>query len=142
MNRMSVCRTAGRRDFFDPEYAQLRQRNKAVIRRSQIRRRHRAAVLRRRFRAGITMVFLLLCLLLILSGTHRPTSAQSLRESSRVHYTSVVVSAGDTIWSIAEETQADSGFRTLKEYTRAIRQLNGRSSSRIYPGETLILPVR
>ena len=51
--------------------------------------------------------------------------------------TSVVVQPGDTLWSIASPVAADGDVRAV---VREIRELNGLSSARLSPGQTLQLP--
>jgi len=51
--------------------------------------------------------------------------------------TSVVVQPGDTLWSIAAPAAGDGDVRAE---VAAIRRLNGLSSARLVPGQTLQLP--
>lgn len=51
--------------------------------------------------------------------------------------TSVVVQPGDTLWSIASPVAAGGDVRAV---VREIRELNGLSSARLVPGQTLQLP--
>jgi nucleoid-associated protein YgaU len=51
--------------------------------------------------------------------------------------TSVVVQPGDTLWSIASPVAGD---RDVRATVAQIRRLNGLSSARLVPGQTLQLP--
>jgi LysM repeat protein len=51
--------------------------------------------------------------------------------------TSVVVQPGDTLWSIASPV---AGSGDVRATVAEIRRLNGLSSARLVPGQTLQLP--
>ncbi len=54
------------------------------------------------------------------------------------YYTSIEVSAGDSLWSIAEEYM-DAGNQSVYDYIDEIKEINGLKSDQIRAGEYLMV---
>lgn len=60
--------------------------------------------------------------------------------SGHYEYANVIVSDGDSIWSIAQE-HATNYTGTLKDYVSTIISVNGLSSDYVKAGDSLIIPI-
>jgi cell division protein YceG involved in septum cleavage len=61
--------------------------------------------------------------------------------SNEDDYIKVTVTAGDTIWEIADQYTNDS-FLTKKQFINWVLTQNEINEKQIYPGDQLILPVK
>ena len=96
-----------------------------VVERTYVRRRRTAAVL------GTALVVVLLS----------PLAAGAVRRGEAPDapaQRAVVVRAGDTLWSIAQQAQPDQDPRATVD---AIQQLNQVDAGALVPGQTLVVPV-
>lgn len=88
-------------------------------------------------KAGAARVRLLLFVLIgLFAGTGVVHALQSNTPPAEVR--TVVVSPGDTLWSIAESNKPEGADTRI--FISGIKQKNELSSSEIYAGEELILP--
>ncbi|NGZ74483.1 LysM peptidoglycan-binding domain-containing protein [Saccharibacillus alkalitolerans] len=88
-------------------------------------------------RSGATRARLLLFVVIgLFAGTGVVHAFQSSEPAPEVR--SVVVSPGDTLWSIAERNKPEDADTRI--FIAGIKQKNGLSGSEIYAGDELILP--
>lgn len=66
-------------------------------------------------------------------------NAQVSQEAEHKYYTSVKITSGDSLWSIAEEYRTDE-CGDIKEYIREIKSLNKLKTDKIHAGEYLLIP--
>lgn len=77
---------------------------------------------------------------LITLATAVPANANAAREGDRYkYYTSVYVSQGESLWSIASEYWTKE-YPDIQAYIREIKRLNGISSDNIQSGKYLCIP--
>ncbi len=76
---------------------------------------------------------LILCLGTIVSGAQK-------RKTGAIHYESVAIHAGDTLWSIARHYKAEKD--DIERMIVEIMEINGMCSENIRSGERLIVPVK
>ena len=87
-----------------------------------------------RFTAFMSIVVLLLGITLGSLMGYNDASGDSTQE-----YVKVVVSNGDTLWSIAQRYSNNS--KDIRSLIYEISELNGIDSSRIYAGQELSIPI-
>ncbi len=86
----------------------------------------------------ITVVVTILTTIAIFRLTEQSVHADTTDEMT-LCYTSVEIEPGDTLWSIAEESDL-TGFSGKKEFIDAIERINNISGDNIHAGNALILP--
>lgn len=67
--------------------------------------------------------------------------ANNSKEYNMVDTKSVVVSNGQSIWTIAESNNLIPEGMDIREYIHNIRELNNLGTSLIYPGQIIELPI-
>ncbi|WP_049945642.1 LysM peptidoglycan-binding domain-containing protein [Butyrivibrio sp. LC3010] len=110
--------------------------------RALTRRNHRREVIiKRRIITFCIMASIILSLFIILSFSfNSDASANSDNEQFR-YYTSVSVTSGDSVWSIAEEYMDELHYRNTREYVTDIAHINRISpDSKLRAGTNLIIP--
>lgn len=89
-----------------------------------------------RFIRSIILIAMTIILLILLSN-----NAFSHEETK---YKTIYVSSGDTIWSIAKDEIKENDFfknSSTREVVYQIQNINQLSSSNIYIGQELIIPI-
>lgn len=89
-----------------------------------------------RFMRSTILIAMTIILLILLSN-----NAFSHEETK---YKTIYVSSGDTIWSIAKDEIKENDFfknNTTREVVYQIQNINQLSSSNIYIGQELIIPI-
>ena len=96
---------------------------------------------------GFSMIQLLAVILMIIiiaagirvscTFTKKADAADNLK----VSYTSVQVTAKDSLWSIASDYYSDAQNGTIKDYVREIKRCNGLDSDEIYAGNHIVVPI-
>ena len=76
---------------------------------------------------------MVLCLCSIVFGGQK-------RQESEVHYESVAIHSGDTLWSIAKSYSVEND--TIEHMILEIMKVNGMRSENIRSGDRLIVPVK
>lgn len=84
---------------------------------------------------GVILCFVLVMMLCALS-LHGKASAKTEKYK---YYTSITISYGDTLWSIAEEYM-DKDFYTKKSYIQEVKSINHLHDDIIKEGKMLIIP--
>lgn len=89
------------------------------------------------------IVFTILCTVLFIGvqrlHTDGNTASVSAKET-KITYVSVLITASDTLSSIAEQYYSQE-FGSRKDYIKRIRQYNSLKSDAIYAGNHLIVPI-
>lgn len=80
---------------------------------------------------------ILLVLAVVMFSSYLMVSAND--GDSNTAYNTICVSSGDTLWGIAKEYNPNGDIRKL---IYEIKKINNLSSSQIYAGEELKIPVR
>jgi len=96
-------------------------------------RRSRRAMRRARTLA-VLLVLLVATLVLVLFPRPAETGSRLFDQPGTTH----TVSAGDTLWEIAEQY---AGRRDIREMILIIREANNLDSVTIQPGQTLVIPA-
>lgn len=91
------------------------------------------------------MILLLATVLLITIGSiifgNSFSSAQAQSEENDIsykYYKSIVIEAGDSLWSIAEEYRTDD-YASTQEYIDELMEINGLDSETIHQGQHLVV---
>lgn len=75
-------------------------------------------------------------LIILISLTWSQTKAEGKKE---VQYQKVVIQTGDTLWKISQKYKSES--EDIRDYVALIQKIN-KIGSIIYPGDTLLVPIR
>lgn len=105
------------------------------IRNNRIRRQ-------RELKRHLFISFFTLCLTITLAlGIFSiQTSAKDSSEAIEIKYfTSIIVSDGDTLWSIATQYMGKQ-YDSANEYVREVMNMNSLTEETIYAGQHLIIP--
>lgn len=106
--------------------------------RNRIRRARRVRQLRRR----LLMAILTVVLVVVLAVSYHAFLSEANtgeKEISFKYYTSIEVSYGDTLWSIADE-YACSKYDSKNDYVDEVMQINHLKEENIIAGQFLIVP--
>lgn len=101
------------------------------------RRRVIATMLRPRKAVAFTLV-LILTLSITLCSLSTKASADSSMTTYK-YYTSIQISAGDSLWSIAK-TNYNPNIETITEYMNEVKKINGLTDDSLIHGHYLIIP--
>ena len=94
-----------------------------------------------RRRIVVTVLTLLIVLGFALSYNVLITQATSeIEDISYKYFTSIEVSSGDTLWTIAEEYSDAEYYDSLDEYIEEVKNMNHMSSDTLLAGQFLIVP--
>lgn len=88
----------------------------------------------KRFKAFLFLSVLTISIVLFLMLS----SFTKVYSTNIVTYDSVYVESGDTLWKIA--SSYDNHLR-IDEFIHKIEKLNNISNGKIYPGDTIIIPI-
>lgn len=105
---------------------------------NRIRKAKRVRQLRRRF----FMAILTVVLVVVLAVSYHAFLSEANtgdKEISFKYYTSIEVSYGDTLWSIADE-YACAEYNSLNDYVEEVMQINHLKEESIIAGQYLIIP--
>lgn len=91
-------------------------------------RKEKQRMRRNRMLVLLTVVLTLLCI-----------TAYAWGDAKSVTYQEVVVSAGDTLWSIAGEYTDMS--QDVRKTIREIKRINEGAENTLYPGDVLLVPI-
>ena len=80
-------------------------------------------------------------LILIIGATVVAFATINHREYTMVDTKVVVVSAGQSIWTIAETNNIVPEGMDIRKYIHNVRKLNNIGTSLIYPGQIIELPI-
>lgn len=106
--------------------------------RNRIRKARRVRQLRRRF----FMAILTVVLVVVLAVSYHAFLSEANtgdKEISFKYYTSIEVSYGDTLWSIADE-YACAEYASVNDYVDEVMQINHLKEDSIIAGQYLIIP--
>ncbi len=109
-----------------------------IMRKSRI-----AAARRRRMKKFgiISFVIALIAVFTIIIFANVVSAGDNVAPDNSVKgFTSITLSANDTLWSIACE-YADEHYSSVYQYIREVKEINGLTSDSIYAGCNLIIPV-
>ena len=90
-------------------------------------------------------IILLLLSTIVISAFMVFFASMSIQASDMDHkvsykyYKSIMISQGDTLWSIAEENM-DEHYSTTREYIDEVKRMNSLTSDQIQSGSYLIIP--
>jgi len=84
---------------------------------------------------AITLVISILIPFFVISAKTNVTA-----DAGDVYYRNVLITHGDSLWSLAEQYKPEDA--PIRQYIRAVMDLNGLKSDTIYEGQYIILPVR
>ncbi len=100
--------------------------------------KRRAIQLRRNLYTAVIVSVILILAVLLISRFTLKSNAKSEHEMY-LYYTSVTVSAGDSLWSIADEYHTvECG--DMRDYIREIKRLNHLATDDIHAGAALVIP--
>lgn len=68
-----------------------------------------------------------------------PVFASTIYESKEPAYDTVVVKEGDSLWNILSSYSKNSDIR---DYIYEVKKLNKMKDSNIYPGQTILIPLK
>lgn len=106
------------------------------IRNNRIRRR-------REMRKNFLLFVLTFCLIVTTSvavSSFRSNAKNDPAQETSKYYKSIVVSANDSLWSIAEEYMDEAHYGSIHEYIREVMQINSLTNDAIYADAHLIVP--
>lgn len=94
-----------------------------------------------------TNLFLALVLILVICSlgtmmflsSHRTVYAQTSSKLRTKYFTSIQITSGDSLWSIAKDNITDE-YRDLRHYIDEIKATNNLSSDMINEGKFLLIP--
>ncbi len=96
----------------------------------------------RELRRHLLISFFSLCFALVFAFSISTinTKAQDSSEAVEIkYYTSITVSSGDSLWTIAAEHMGNH-YDSAVEYIEEVMNMNGLSSETIYAGQHLVIP--
>ena len=88
--------------------------------------------------AAILTVVVLIVIVGTMSGSAH-TLTRTAADTSYKYYTSIAVTQGDTLWSIARQ-YASPEYSSIEEYVLEVQQLNHLTDTCIHAGEYLMIP--
>lgn len=88
--------------------------------------------------AAILTVVVLIVIGSTVSGSAH-TRTQTSEDTLYKYYTSIAVTQGDTLWSIARQ-YASPEYSSIEEYVLEVQQLNHLTDTCIHAGEYLMIP--
>ena len=104
-------------------------------------RQRREKQLRRRVLTFVVMTSLIIFLAIFLSYSFLSDAKSENEMSSYRYYSSVTVSAGDSVWSIAENNMDRMHYNNVESYVRDIASVNKISTdAELKAGSSLIIP--
>ena len=87
-----------------------------------------------------SLILLALLFVMVVSGFFGNNLMQAMAEEESVHYhkyyTSIRLEEGDTLWTIAERFETNSG-KSREEYVRELRSMNSLLDDTIHAGNFL-----
>lgn len=135
--RGNYRRTINRRKIHAENY--YGDRGDRIFRNAVSIRRARICQIQRNFIIMLGAVLFLICGILLGSGfLSSSRSNASDKDSLYKYYTGIEVSAGDTLWTIAEE-YADSGISDKASYIQEIKAINHLQDDTIHAGDYLTI---
>lgn len=112
------------------------KRSEQRIRNNRIRRQ-------KEIRKHLLMTIMTICLVVSFSlgiGSFLSNAGDRRSETSCKYYKSIMISSGDTLWTIAQDYIDREHYHSLPDYIREIKRLNGMKGDNINYGEHLIVP--
>lgn len=106
--------------------------------RNKARKARRVRQLRRR----LFMTVLTIVLVLVLAVSYHAFLSEAEtgeKEIAYKYYTSIEITYGETLWSIAEK-YADTGYDSLVQYVNEVKKINHLKDDTIIAGQFLIVP--
>lgn len=103
------------------------------------RKLRRQKEIRRKIILAILSVCIILTCALSYSALISNASAE-VTDISYKYFTSIEVSYGDSLWSIAEEYKDDKFYDSTEDYIEEVVRMNHLTSSNIKAGQCLIIP--
>lgn len=100
--------------------------------------KRRVQRMQRKFYSRLFVCVVLLMGIVLIHRLTLPTQAENDHEMYR-YYTSVTVSSGDTLWSIAD-TYHTVECGDKRTYIREIKRLNHLATDDIHAGSSLVIP--
>ena len=94
-------------------------------------------------RRKIFLAVLSVCIMLTCALSYSALVSNASTEVSDISYkyfTSIEVSSGDTLWTIAEEYKDEEFYDSTEEYIDEVIRMNNLSSANITVGQCLIIP--
>lgn len=111
---------------------------------SEIMRKSRAAAARRRRMKKIGIAAFVIALIAVFSiiifGNVVKAQEEKPSDNMIKGYTYITVAQSDTLWSIAQE-YSDEHYKSIYQYIREVKELNGLTSDSIHAGARIIIPV-
>lgn len=111
---------------------------------SEIMRKSRLAAARRRRMKKIgvaAFIILLITVFSIIIFGNVVKGQENITNDNMVKgYAYITVAQSDTLWSIAQE-YSDEHYKSIYQYIREVKELNGLTSDSIHAGGRLIIPV-
>lgn len=112
------------------------KRSERRIRNNRIRRQ-------RELKNHFSMAMMTICLVVSFSfgiGSFLSNAKDNADAASHKYYKSLMISSGDTLWTIAQEYIDTDHYDSLHDYINEIKRLNGMRGDDINYGEYLIVP--
>lgn len=111
--------------------------------RSERRIRRNRARRQREMMKNFLILAMTVCLIVtcsvVMSGFRSNAKDDSI-ETSYKYYKSIVVSANDTLWSIAEEHMDREHYDSINDYINEVRAMNSLTGDSIHYGTHLVIP--
>ena len=117
--------------------AREKNRIRTLSRRRTLRNRARRQ--RELLTTALLLVFIAATCILLLKLTAMRTEADRMNTPLYKYYTTVEISSGDSLWSIAADHRGP-GYENIRSYIDKIAAVNHLSGRYLVPGEKLCIP--
>lgn len=97
----------------------------------------------REMKKNLLIFIMTACLIVTCSfslNAFRSNAKDNSTEASYKYYKSIVVSNGDTLWTIAEEYMDAEHYDSINDYIREVKSMNTLTDDTIHYGEYLVIP--
>lgn len=94
-------------------------------------------------RKNFLLTVMTICLVITFSfsiSSFRSNAKDDGSPASYKYYKSIIISNGDTLWSIAQEYMDEEHYDSTNDYINEVRKLNALGNEDIHYGEYLIVP--
>ena len=86
----------------------------------------------------LTVSFIIILSISLIFGAFFVSARENSAAGTDIHYKSIRIQSGDTLWDIARDNMTDE-YDSIDEYINAIKDINGLESDFIQSGQYLII---
>lgn len=97
----------------------------------------------REMKKNFLILVMTVCLIVTCSFSlngFRSNAKDDSTETSYKYYKSIIVSGGDTLWTIAEEYMDEEHYDSINDYIQEVKSMNSLTDDVIRYGEYLVIP--